>query len=318
MIHTRFAGPLALAALLVSTVAGCRNGLDSPAEAEAAGQTASATLIRYNRDYVFVSPRGETPLVVPFTFRAVDQGSQLERWSRGWLARGGTWDRFLDESGVTSRAGGVWRVVPQGDLRITAGGPAELEALRFTRGERRLRLELDAPLGEWHQGGDTRFRLLSGRLALGAETISGPVLEILRVERSLDDGWPATQEFDKLFLTSGDSIQLLVAEGLTEDQTSAYAWTRMAGTERTWSAAEVRWLEMRPYQDARRELPRRWGFGIPAAGIQGEVEAAGFDALLGPERGGRRAVEARFTVEGWIEVYGERFPVVGMVRHTQL
>jgi hypothetical protein len=304
-------------AVLLAT-AGCGGGGESPGQAEGADTAAEGALYRYHREYVFVSARGESPLVVPLAFRATDRGSELERGARGWLARGGTWDRFLDESGITSRAGGVWRVVPQGDLRITAGGPAELETIRFQRGERRLRIEFENPITAWNQGGDTRFRLLAGRLSIGAETLSGPMLEILRVERTLEDGWPAGQDFDAMFLTSGDSIQVVLAERLGGSEGEAgYAWTRSASGEREWDRAEIRWLEMRPYQEARRDIPRRWSFRIPSADLEGEVEAAGFDALLGPERAGRRAVEVRFTVQGWVEMRGERRSVTGMVRHTQ-
>ncbi|MEX2569822.1 MAG: hypothetical protein WD737_00855 [Gemmatimonadota bacterium] len=285
------------------------------AEAQSAGETA---LYRYNREYVFVSPRGDEPLVVPFTFRSNELGSELERGVRGWLARGATWDRFLDETGRTSQAGGVWRVVPLGDLRITAGGAAELESLRFERAERRLRLELDAPLTSWSQGGDTRFRLLSGTLAVGSETLSGPVLEMLRVERTLEDGWPPGEDFDALFLTSGDSVQVVLAETINGDGAAPeYAWVRTPGGERSWQEAEIRWLEMRPYQDARRDIPLGWSFRVPGAAVDGELVAAGFDVVLGPERAGRRAVEIHYTVEGWVDLGSDRHEVTGMIRHTQ-
>lgn len=301
-------------------LAACGGAGDSPVEAEGETLSADATILRYNREYIFVSPRADVPLVVPFTFRARDDGAELERDARGWLARGATWDRFLDETGRGARTGGVWRVVPQGDLRVAAGGPAEIETIRFERGERRLRLDLDTPLTAWNQGGDTRFRLVAGRLSIGAETMAGPVLEMLRVERSLGDGWPPGQDFDALFLVSGDSIQLVMADAVeNDDEGASYAWTRRGGRERVWDAAEIRWLEVRAFQEARRDVPRRWSFRIPGSEIGGEVEALGFDAVLGPERAGRRAVEIRFSVEGWIGVEGddEVRRVTGMIRHTQ-
>jgi hypothetical protein len=299
-------------------LAGCGSNGDSIAESEGAAVPEARAAFRYHRDYVFVAPRADPPLVVPFSFRSTDTGTQLVRASRGWLARGTTWDRFLDERAETSRAGGVWRVVPQGDLRVDAGGAAEVEALRFQHGERRLRLQLDAPLTGWHQGGDTRFRLIAGRLSIGAESLGGPVLEVLRVERVLDDGWPPGEDFDALFLTSGDSVQLVLAErigGGEEDR--GFGWMRNPRIERTWDDAEIRWLEMRPYQEARRDIPRRWYFQIPAAGIEGELDAVGFDAVLGPERAGRRAVEIRYSVTGFADLDGNRLPVVGTIRHTQ-
>ena len=43
----------------------------------------------------------------------------------------------------------------------------------------------------------------------------------------------------------------------------------------------------------------------------------GFDVVLGPERGGRRAVEIRYSVTGWVDLQGERRDVMGTIRHTQ-
>ena len=76
-------------------------------------------------------------------------------------------------------------------------------------------------------------------------------------------------------------------------------------------------MEVRPYQEARRDIPRRWTFRIPGAAVMGEVSAVGFDVEMGPERGARRALEVRYTVEGWVEIGGERSDVTGMIRHTQ-
>jgi len=311
--------PLTLPSVLTLwlALAACQGIGESGHEIEGVSNGSETVLYRYNRDYVFVATEGEAPLIVPFTFRATDRAGDLERGALGWLARGGTWDRFLDESGTTSRAGGVWRVVPQGGLRITAGGPTEVESLRFQRGERRLRLDLNAPMTSWNQASDTRFRVITGRLSIGAETVTGPVLEMLRVEQAKEDGWPPGEDFDAIFLTSGDSIQILMAETFSGEGGLAYAWTRTPAGEREWRGSEIRWVEVRPYQEARRDIPRRWTFRIPAADVVGEIEALGFDAVLGPERGARRAVEIRYTVEGWMETQGERRVVRGMIRHTQ-
>jgi hypothetical protein len=210
----------------------------------------------------------------------------------------------------------VWRVVPLGDLTIIAGGPSELETLRYSRAERRLRLDLGVPRSDWNQGGDTRFRLLDGTLSVGAETIAGPVLEMLRVETTAEDGWPSPQEFDTVFLISGDSLRLVIAGGPDASELS-YGWLWTPVEEQAWDSSEIRWIEMRPLQEARRDVPWVWGFQIDAAGLTGEIEAIGSDALLGPERGGRRAVEIRSSVSGWVEIDGVSWPVTGMIHHAQ-
>jgi hypothetical protein len=297
---------------------GCGEGGDPAVDPEGGTQAEGTALYRYDREFIFVAPRSEAPLVAPFAFRATDDGATLHRSANAWLARGATWDRFLDTEAVTSRAGGVWRVVPQGGLRVIAGGPTEIETLRFERGERRLRLDVGTPLTGWSEGGDTRFRLLSGSISIGPEALAGTIFEVLRVEQMLDDGWPAGLDEDAAYLISGDSLHLVAAGGTGADsRADGYGWFRIGETDRKLTGVETRWLEVRPLQDARRDIPRRWSLGAAGADLSGELEAVGYDALIGPERGGRRSVDVRFTVEGWISLEGVEFPVAGLIRHTQ-
>ncbi len=272
----------------------------------------------YSREYIFLTPTRDGPLAIPFDFRARARADRIERSTRAWLARGQVWDRFFDQTVETPASGGVWRVVPVADLRVNVGGPAGLEAFHFERGDRHLRLEMDTPLTEWQQGSESRFRLLRARAIIGTEVHTGPVLELLRFEETLADGWPPGQDFDALYLSTGDSIQMVLAETLSGDnKDEGYAWLRTPSAERTWDDGELRWLEVRAYQDARRDIPVRWSYQIPGADVSGELDAAGFDVILGPERGGRRAVEIRYTVSGWMEIGEQRREVVGVIRHTQ-
>lgn len=285
-------------------------------EPDGSAAPAITSPFRYNREYIFVGS-GEEPLVLaPFTFRSIDDGTRLIRGSRAWLARGETWDRFHDEASVTSRAGGVWRIVPSGDLRVIAGGPSELESLRYARAERRLRLEFDEPASEWNQGGETRFRLLDGQLTVGSETTDGAIFEVLRVERTEGDGWPTSLEGDAIFLTSGDSLRIMMSDSSTESEAPyTWVWTRIG--DQSWGGGEIDWLEMRPLEEARRDIPLAWSIRHDAAGLTGELASIGQDVLLGPERGGRRVVEIRYSVAGWVEMEGEVWPVLGMIRHAQ-
>jgi hypothetical protein len=313
-------GPAQFAGVtLLLVIAACGDTAPPLEDPAAEPTTATAPNFRYNREFIFVSLRDEEPLVVPFSFASVESGEEYERTARAWLARGEIWDRFIEESWFSPQAGGVWRVVPRGNLRVNAGGPTEIETLRFESGERRLRLDLPELLTEWKGGPESRFRLLSGLLTLGAESFPGPVFEVLRVERTLDDGWPPGIDFDALFLASGDSVQLVVAETVGDEaaEPPQFAWTRTPLEERTWESAEITWLEVRAFEEARRDVPVRWSFRIPDGDIRGEVDAVGQDALLGPEREGRRAIEIRFTVTGWVEFGSERVDLAGMIRHTQ-
>ena len=290
-------------------------------EEEQEGASASASQYTYFREYIFVGTDADDLLVVPFSFHARETATDgFVRGARAWLARGETWDRFLDQSRETSGAGGVWRVVPIGDLRLDAGGPAEIDAIRFEEGERRLRLDLGAPMGGWNQGGESRFRLVESDLSVGPEQLGGTVLEVLRVERTLADGWPPGEDYDAIFLTSGDSVYLYLGQAIGPEEGDAregFAWLRRDGREQAWAAGGIRWTEFRPLEEARRDVPIGWSIRIPAGEITGEVTAVGSDVMLGPERAGRRAVELRYTVEGSLEIQGVQIPVQGMIRHTQ-
>jgi hypothetical protein len=270
---------------------------------------------RYLRDYLYLGERNGAPLVVPFAFRAIERGDSIERTARGGLAHGETWDPFIDETWSTQRESGVWRILPHGELRMAVGGPADLEAFWFQRGERSLRLELERPLSAWHEGNATRYRLIAGRLRLGAESTRGVILESLQVRRP----GAGARDSDVIFVTSGDSIRLLIGESPQRERqpSRGFAIGWLPQGERSWERAEIRWLERRAFDEARRDIPLHWRFQIPEAGIMGEVSALGMDARAGRESPGRRAVEIHYTVEGWIEIDQIRSPIIGVVRHVQ-
>jgi hypothetical protein len=126
--------------LLTLLAAACSPSPDSLDERAAESGAVELPSVAYYREYIFVASGEAEPLIVPFSFRTREVGEELDRQARGWLARGATWDRFLDVSTRTSAAGGVWRVVPHPEVRVIAGGAAELEGFRFELGERLLRL----------------------------------------------------------------------------------------------------------------------------------------------------------------------------------
>lgn len=307
-----------LLVLVLVAMSACRDAAEQLAEPIADRVEPQRAPSRYNREFVFVGGNAETPVVVPFDFQTVDgEGEMLDRGVRGWLARGDAWDRFVDETFETSRTGGVWRVVPGGDLTVLAGGSTEVETIAFEEGDRRLRLDVGRPTTGWNEAGSSRFRLLSGRLTVGPEALSGPLFEMLRADRNAEDGWPEGGDSDVLFLTAGDSIFVVIGTDSREESDSIYAWVRTSLGERNLSDVELRPGGLRPFEDARRDIPMRWSFRIPSLGIAGTVEAGGFNAVLGPERGGRRAVEIRYAVKGTMQLGDSRYDTLGMVRHIR-
>jgi hypothetical protein len=302
-----------VATTLLLLISGCGADETAPSGTGAAAPDTLAPL--YQREFLFLGSRGGSPLVAPFAFRAREREGEIERTARAGLAHGDTWDTFFEETWTTSAESGVWRILPHGDLRLAVGGAADVEAFWYRSGDRRLRMEIDEPISEWREQNSLRYRLNSGRLRLGSESTPGIILESLQVQRSGD----VDRDSDLLFLSAGDSLRLVLGESLAREGEGirGFATSWNGGTERSWDQAEVRWLELRAFDEARRDIPLQWSFRIPEAGIHGEVSALGMSPKVGMERPGRRAVEIRYTVEGWIEVGEARSPVMGVVRHIQ-
>lgn len=304
------------ALLILPLGSGCDEG--SPT-AELPPETASAEQPwTYERSYTFATERQGQPLAAPFAFQARPRADRHERSARGWLARGPVWDPFLDERWSAAAVGGPWRVLPHGALRLAVGGAAGIERLWFESGERRLRLEIGSPRTGWQGGERERFRVLSGTLVLGAEAIEGPVLEEMRVLRQPARGAPSFAR-DRLILVDGSGflLYLLHEHPAGPTGTQGRSWVLAAGMEEARQEGSVSWPEVRPLEAARRDIPLRWAFEAAEADVRGEVSSIAYSSSVGEERAGRRAVEIRYTVEGWLEMDGERREVRGVVRHEQ-
>ena len=306
------------AAALGAVLAGCGPG--ETGEPVDEGTTPAEAGWRYERGITFLAWNDAT-LAAPFAFRVRPTGERHEREMRAWLARGETWDPFIDVSWSSAPTGGVWRVVPHGELRIAAGGPG-LEALWYDSGGRRLRLELGEPRSTWQGGDRKRFRLLDGALTVGSETVAGLVVEELQVVAAPTGGAGApTTAYDRFVLVDESGFRLYLLHERVAGEPSAGAestsWAYVGGGEDAYQEARVEWAEVRPLEEARRDIPLHWRFESAEAGVTGEVTAVGYHTTVGAERGGRRAVEVRYSVEGWVETGGERVEVRGVVRHEQ-
>jgi hypothetical protein len=274
---------------------------------------------RYERGLTFVAREGDGLLAVPFAFRVLPQGEQHLREARAWLARGDAWDAFVNDQWTASPAAGVWRVLPHGDVRLGASSSGGIEWLSFSSGDRRLRLEMNEEAEGWYGAERERFRISSGTLRLATEAIGGSVVEEMRVT-----GRPDTADgggvLDRIILLDREGLALYLLHERMETATDTVhrpSWVLARGMSQPSQDGRVRWVQVRPFEDARRDIPLHWAFAAPDARIHGEVTALGLDAFLGEEQGGRRGVEVHYNVEGWLERDGNRVEVVGIVRHEQ-
>jgi hypothetical protein len=309
-----------LATLVLVAIAGaCANQPDEPQRPAVAADTAAPT-IRYIREFVFVGERDGVPIAVPFLFGATERGSgYLQREATASLAHGGEWDNFLEDGWAAPAVGGVWKVLPRGDLRVIAGGTSEVEALLFRRGDRSLRVTTDILRASWAPRDEFQYRLFEGSLGLAGRPLRGSVLEVYRVQRTVTGSAIPGGAQDWLFASDGSSVHVVLAEAIGPelDPGKTFAWVVTPEGERSWDRAEVRWTQMRAVEQARRDAPVAWSFRVPGTDIHGEVFALGADLQVGPDRPGRRALQQRHNVEGWIEIDGERVRVFGLLRHSQ-
>lgn len=274
---------------------------------------------RYQRGLTFLAREDGGIAAAPFAFRTSPSESRYHREARAWLARGATWDAFVEEAWSAPPVGGVWRMVPHGELRLAAGGSG-VEALWYDSGGRRLRLDVSDPASTWQGGERQRFRLLHGRLAVGPEPSPGLVVEELQVSRRAAAGEPDIV-LDRLVLVDENGFALYLMHERTDSPrgggVESTAWTLAAGSTEAVQEGRVEWVEVRPFEEARRDIPLQWRFEAPESGVRGEISAVGYHPTLGLERGGRREIEVRYTVEGWLQRGDERVEVVGIVRHEQ-
>ena len=289
----------------------CAPDEGTPREDEIAAADSMAAAPRYSRELVFLGRREEEPLVAALGFRARDTGTERARELRGWVAHGSRWEPFLDEQWTSEAHGSAWTIVPHGPLRVAAGGPAELEALWYSRGGRNLRLDVGRALAQLNHGTEERAHLFTATVRMGGETASGMMMELLQLQRPGREGAGAR---DHLLLTSGDSLTLFVASGAPREG-PGIAWLQTRTGTREWNDVRLSHYGGRPVPEARREIPQGWEIEIPEAGLRVELSSLGFDAEIGRERVGLRAVDARYTVSGSIDIRGRRADVAGTVLH---
>lgn len=294
-----------LGLLAALTLTGCN--AEDAARSAATGPAASLGTPKHSREILFVGDRGGDALAASLVFRTADGRHTRSREARGWVGHAGRWEGFLDERWSTPAAGGPWAIVPHGPLRIAAGVQSEVEALWYREAGRALRLDLERPLSTVSSGARGRLHLYDGVLELGGERTPGAIVEVLRTAAAASG---EGEELQILLVGGGDLVLLHSHEKESAGERNS-GWMQRDGEVRTWAAGMLRPLGERILPEARRGIPRGWRFDVPTLGASATLHATGFISEIGAERTGRRGVEVRYTLEGWLTLDGSRVPVRG-------
>jgi hypothetical protein len=212
-----------------------------------------------------------------------------------------------------------WRIVPAVSTGLVVGPNDRVESLLLRTDPRELELTLGDLLTEWPRPGEESVGLVEGEALFPAGTVDGIVLDISRRWEMRADGSGAPGDW--IFLHAGPQLQVFLEE---EDPLAAsrspapyHGWTRLAFRDLRWDEITLEWSEVRPFEEARRDVPVRLRFSAPPGGLSGELEVVSSWIEAGPGEGPILPLEGLFQVRGEIELQGEAFAVVGAVRHVQ-
>jgi hypothetical protein len=311
--------PRRLALVLAASLAAC-SAEAPPEQPDAAapqeGLPGDAPGRVFERGVVFIGSAGDSTLTVPWLFTAYTRPGGVDRRARAWLARGGTWERFVDESWATTPTRVPWRLHPHARLRLVVGDGETLEGLMFAEGSRRIEVATGAPRAAWTGSQGETFLVTEGSTVIAEQRIPGFVLDLARAHRG-----ETPPPGDWMFLISGDSVQMVLTgnESPGPDGADSYeGWGRLPDeSELLWRDVNVSWVETRAFERARRDVPVRWRVRSGDGEMLVELTQQTANIEAGGGAGPLLPVEAFFEVTGTLRVGEATYPVRGLVRHVQ-
>jgi hypothetical protein len=269
----------------------------------------------FERAIVFLTPRTDSLLMVPWLITARTLPGSVQREVRGLLDRAETWEPFFTDSWETPPTRMPWRVLPRGQMRLVVGEDDSIDEILFDEGLRQLEVSIDEPLAEWSgQRGET-VRLLDGSLVLSDVRVPGLILDLTR-GRSAREG-PGG---DWAILVDSDSLRLVLhsAEFLEPGTSGAFrSWALMGGQELEWPSVTVTWTETRAFERARRDVPVKWSATSSTNDLRVELTVRTAEIQAGAGQGPQLPVDALFEVSGTVHMGDDDYPVRGLLRHTQ-
>ncbi len=285
------------------------------AEAEPAVTARNFDARTYERTIVFTTLKTDTALVVPWllTTRSTPEGEDRE--VSGWLARGNVWDAFLHQRWRTPPVRSPQRPLPHGPFRAVVAEGGSLAGLVYRRAERALEVGLGPELASWGGPAGETVRLREGILGLAGRRTGGVVLDLARAARD------SHALGDRIFLVSGDSVQVVLAGSREHDPAAPpppyLAWARVDLRRLQWADVAVTWEETSAFHPARRDVPVAWRVEAGERGPRGAFRVTSADVQPGEGEGPILPVRAVYLVEGTLELEGTAYPARGVLLHER-
>ena len=310
--------PGARALSLALTLSACGPGESPPPQQGEAqvGDAAVDSLHRtYDRSLVFSTLGGDSTLLVPWLMTTTVAGDLAERRARGWLARSGTWEPFYSETWTAPATRVPSQLLPHESMRLVVGDQGEIHGILFQEDTRRLEVTLGGVLMEWATPWGQTLRLVDAALYLSDRRVPGIVLDLSRAYAAEE-----TRPGDWAFLTSGDSLQVVLAappQGRARAGPPYQGWARLELRDLRWPQLIVDWADTRSFPAARRDVPVSWTVSMPSGGVQGTLVARSSEIAAGEGDGPLLPVDALFDVEGTLTIESRTYPVRGVFRHRR-
>ena len=268
----------------------------------------------YERNLVLMTMSGDSAIVVPWLFRTESTADGVVREVGAWMSRGDAWEAFYFERWLTESTRAPFRIHPRGPLDLVIGNEGALEAVLYEEGSRQLETVLDEPLTDWRGVRGTTFRVHRGALFLSSQRLEARVVDMTR-SRHLDQ--PAAGDW--IYLQAGPDLSL-VLEAPVAEPTGAVpytGWALMKGEQLEWPDVEVRWSELRSYEDARRTIPAAWKIRSRDGQLTGTLSSTASHLQVGGGVGPLLPVQGLFRVQGSLTIAGDSIVVRGIVLHIQ-
>ena len=265
---------------------------------------------RYERHLAFFGLEDESPLVVAWSFSASTREGAVDRDARIWLARGGTWDAFVQSSWETPPTRAPWRIIPHEGIRIIVAERDALSALLYRSAGRELEMWLGEAVAGWSSRPGELIQVREASTSLSENALAGTLVDV-SFARQGDDAMP-----ENWALLVSEDIHVFLRGPFDAAADSTFqGWGTLRARNFDWPGVTVSATRSRAFEPARRDVPVAWRFQSPDADLTGRIEAMSTHMEAGEGPGPQLPLIAISEVEGSITIETVAYPVRGILYH---